>query len=311
MNDAPSNRGFTLAEALVVLGIVALLMGLLLPVLARARQAARATACAAQQRGIAQAALAGAAQTGYLPLAGEVAVLAGLSGYGSLPAALGDPGRRRYGYGRDWLGPAAGAFTPFGEQVLPPPHALLRQLGDADPDVPAESQSDWRDALAAHDVLSVFACPEGPGRTYLTGEHMISFDAGHPPVAGWGSVWFTASDYAFNGGACGFHFDPRFAPSRRRGRLVDVGPAGQVVLLADAATDFPTGGGHMWFGPRLSEEPEAVTLADAAGPTDRVEGGTRPESRRHGGRANVAFADGHVNAVASADLAEAVLTPGP
>jgi prepilin-type N-terminal cleavage/methylation domain-containing protein/prepilin-type processing-associated H-X9-DG protein len=66
-NGLTSRPGFTLIELLVVISIIALLIGLLLPALSGAREAARTTACASKQKQLVLAFTTYASDYGTLP----------------------------------------------------------------------------------------------------------------------------------------------------------------------------------------------------------------------------------------------------
>src|SRR5579859_2850774 len=64
MHSASQRRAFTLVEVIIVLGIIILLMGLLFPLIGRAKEAAKRTQCLSNLRSLTQAWIAYAADNG-------------------------------------------------------------------------------------------------------------------------------------------------------------------------------------------------------------------------------------------------------
>ena len=305
---------FTLVELLVVIGVIALLLAILLPTFISVRRSARQGACASNQRQIAAASLARAADCGFLPLCGVLQLPAGTDAPGTLPAALNDSGRTRYAYRVDDLGDGT-TLSYTGEQVPPPPISLLPYLGDAgDGEVPGQ---DWKRMIDLHPPMNLWACPSESNEPFQTnwptamlhtiGDDGDVWDAANATNDGFGTVWFPRTDYAYNEGATGFHHDRRYAAARANGQLTAIKLASQTMLLADAITYKPFGLPMVGFHPRVTDMPGRVTLADVPNKTAKISGKT-PVSDRHRGRANVAFLDGHSAAVrVEADDLEAVL----
>src|SRR6185369_3037557 len=87
----PRRRAFTLIELLVVVGIIAVLIGILLPVLARARESSRRTSCLSSLRQLGQGLVMYAnASRDFLPNGNEIGSFGDAAGQSRVMMALND-----------------------------------------------------------------------------------------------------------------------------------------------------------------------------------------------------------------------------
>ncbi len=274
---------FTLAELLVVIGVVAVLLALLMPALSYARASARTTVCASQQRQLLAAhVLQAQDHHGFAQLAGVVDVGNGLAGYGSLPAALHDSRRSRYAYVRL----EARTSMPTLETLAPYPATLLPYLGAQNVRLDEGYLNGVDGPVSQEHAVTLLQCPsvEATASANLPSVEVRIDDVAY--LRGW-AVRF---DYALNAGLLGYHHESRYEPRRLRGNLARVADSAQVVLLGDAWSRTPRGNTFTWT-PSL-DGTVRTTLANVADGSDLAFGPTL-DAERHSGQGNFGFVDGH------------------
>ncbi|MDO5113462.1 MAG: DUF1559 domain-containing protein [Planctomycetia bacterium] len=175
-------RGFTLVELLVVIAIIGMLVGLLLPAVQQAREAARTMSCNNQMRQLALACLNYESQSRSYPPNGW-------NWYW-----VGDPDRGGAGQPGGW----SYTILPFLEQT-----ALFQLGADGEPDQVTDIQKNG--ARERGEVpLAIFLCPSRRATAaYPMGKHQ-AVNCATLQIGGDSADMVVKGDYAANSGSKGF-----------------------------------------------------------------------------------------------------------
>jgi prepilin-type processing-associated H-X9-DG protein len=289
---------------LVVIGIIALLIALLMPTLARAKQVAQRTSCAAKLQQIMLAAQIHVADhAGYYPLAGT------LPGFDQ--PHLDDPNGHKY----DYFGYSD---PPFPASLMPITMSLgLEMSYRAIQNIQSDDQCGTMET-DDHGFIRQFLCPsQANSVTELTQTPMLYAGTFQTPISPWEaeqytSIYWEAQSYIFNEAILGWDD----SVSRLKGKASLVKQSSKTMFAADGlqGSNYNPryGSVQLGFGMatlyNISQYPP-VTMADAwtsSGlSTDKAGDNENFDIRRHQGKINVAFCDGHVESrnITSSDLA--------
>ncbi|MEM1011097.1 MAG: type II secretion system protein [Planctomycetota bacterium] len=278
-------HGFTLVELLVVIGIIALLVGILLPTLSKARQSAGAVACASSLREVGKAFVLYANEFGY---AFPVAVHEANSDASNsdpwlldFPTNPDDPGERRW-------------------SDLVAPYITESDVTDSD------------DIDTIREKSVIWGCPEWQG----SGQFDPNFGFGDRVRTGYGMQYYpTGAEFWARGGEeqlayLGQNTQGNYFKMATWGRdgssRALIGDSMFHILNTPSTFNYQTDRVHpfnfgesVWVGPPLF----------AVDATRHLRGATKEEAMTQKGL-NMLFVDGHVEKLSVAEAYNAIRAPG-
>jgi prepilin-type processing-associated H-X9-DG protein len=276
-----------MVELLTVVGIIAILIAILMPVMNKARQASLLLVCKSNLRQIYQGGMMFASDHhGFMQFAGKA------NGANSAaPADIGDPQEMHYAFYDDTAG----------RRPVPLPAALAQYMG-------SKIRTD-----SAADISADFESPNCLARRVFTCPAQIEIRPGQTvsDEAGWYAPKLSIS-YAYNEGVLGFEKSPdvQINNHRLRGDFTKAVPSSEVFFMTDAVprSEVNSSDYIAWF----PSDSGRATLGDIysnsdGGTTDIMD--TQFDRLRHHGKMNVVYFDGHVDTleIFAEDLQRAVI----